>query len=77
LRTALSDRNGGSAEFFNSLHGQLKAARATGERFIFAVFWWRQDGISTGWGNFYQQRRIWFNDKNDRVFAVAPPCFDD
>jgi hypothetical protein len=31
---------------------QLKAARGAGERFIFAVFWWRKDGVATGRGNF-------------------------
>jgi hypothetical protein len=48
LRTALSDRNGGSAEFFNSLHGRLKAARGAGERFIFAVFWRAKTGLRPG-----------------------------
>jgi hypothetical protein len=36
----------------------LKAARGAGERFIFAVFWWRKDGIATGRGNFITTARL-------------------
>jgi hypothetical protein len=51
---------------------QLKAARGAGERFIFAVFWWFEDGTVAALDDFLSGEGGLFNDKNSQVFAVAP-----
>jgi hypothetical protein len=63
LRTAPSDRNGGSAEFFNGLYGTIESGAGHGRKIYLCRFYQSEDSLTAGLEDFFSGKAIYLTIK--------------